>query len=281
MVKSNRLIIKYIRFKFFILCKISKKIAAKKAFMLFCTPFNNSTTTPIAFPDNAESLEFDLDGILIRGFRWNKGGKEVVHILHGFSSSISNFYHFIPPLIEKNFEIVAFDAPAHGKSEGTHINAVIYANMIKKITDLYGPVQNYITHSFGGLAVCLALENIPHGELTKVVLISPATETTTAVEGAFKLLNIHDPGVRRAFDDLIFRISGKPTEWYSIKRALKNMSANILWIHDERDDITPIKDARNALSDHPANVSFCITQGLGHRKIYRDPEIIKKVISFF
>ncbi len=280
MIKTNRLLIKYIRTKFLFLSKISKKIAARKAFKLFCTPFFKGSTQKSIVPGTAEPLQFELDGLAVRGFRWNKGGKEQVLILHGFSSSISNFYHYVLPLIENGFEVLAFDAPAHGASEGKQINAVVYANMIKKVNQLYGPIQNYISHSFGGLAICLALEDLPHHETTKVVLIAPATETITAVNGAFKLLRLNDPDVRKEFDKLIFKISGKPTEWYSIKRALKNIKAKVLWIHDKNDDITPLKDAKNALSDNPSNVKFIVTSGLGHRKIYWDPEIVRTVISF-
>ena len=176
--------------------------------------------------------------------------------------------------------MLAFDAPAHGNSEGTHINAVVYADMIKKIVELYGPIKNFISHSFGGLAVCLALEELAVDGNTKIVLIAPATETNTAVDQAFKLLKLSDPLVRKEFDKLIFKISGKPIEWYSIKRALKNITAKILWIHDADDDVTPLADANNALSDKPPNVEFIVTNGLGHRKIYRDQETMRSVISF-
>jgi pimeloyl-ACP methyl ester carboxylesterase len=279
MIKSNRLLIKYIQIKFLFLAKISKKITARKAFLLFCTPFFKGTPANIVLPEIAEPLVFVLNGLTIRGFQWNNGGREKVLILHGFSSNITNFYHFVTPLVSKNFEVLAFDAPAHGASDGKYINAVLYADMIKKIAELYGPIHNYISHSFGGLAVCLALEALPAKEKTRVVLIAPATETTTAANGAFRLLKLNDNGVRKEFDKLIFNIGGRPIEWYSIKRAIRNIKASILWIHDEDDDVTPLADARKAIENYPG-LNFIVTKGLGHRKIYRDPEIVKTILSF-
>ena len=280
MAKNNKLLIKYIRAKFFILSRISKKMAAKEAFDLFCTPIPSEIPNHPALPPSNEALQFRLNGLLVKGYRWNKGGKERILVLHGFSSSASNFYHLASEFIKNNFEVLAFDAPAHGNSEGKNINVIVYKEMIKKIVDAYGPVQNYVAHSFGGLAVCIALEEISHPETTKVVLLAPATETTSAIDGAFTLLRIYNPSVRREFDNLILKLSGRPAEWYSIKRAIRNIKAKVLWIHDEGDNITPISDAKNALTGSPLNVKFIVTNGLGHRKIYKDQEVINTIISF-
>ena len=82
------------------------------------------------------------------------------------------------PLENKGYEVLAFDAPAHGDSEGSTVNAIEYSEMIKKVIELYGPVEAFIAHSFGGIAISLALEQIPHDANTKIVFIAPATETT-------------------------------------------------------------------------------------------------------
>lgn len=280
MIKSNRLLIKYIRTKFYILSKISKKYCAKKAFDLFCTPFFKVPELHASSIKYAEALNFKLNGLNVKGYRWNKGGVQRVLIIHGFSSGLANFYHFVTPLTSKNLEVLAFDAPAHGASEGKRLNTVIYSDMIKMVIELFGPIEYFITHSYGGLALCLALEQLPGNERTKAVLIAPASENSTAVEGAFKLLGMNDQGVQKEFNKLIYKVSGNPINWFSIKRALPNIKAKILWIHDEKDDVTPITDAKTALAGNPPNVKFIITNGLGHRKIYRDPTVVNTVISF-
>jgi predicted subunit of tRNA(5-methylaminomethyl-2-thiouridylate) methyltransferase len=112
------------------------------------------------------------------------------------------------------------------------------------------------------------------------VLIAPATETSTAVDGAFTMLKIKNNLVRKEFDKIIFEKSGYPTEWFSIKRAMKNIKAAVLWIHDESDDITPLADALKVKSEQFSNIRFIITKGLGHKKIYRDNDIKNEVINF-
>jgi pimeloyl-ACP methyl ester carboxylesterase len=94
------------------------------------------------------------------------------------------------------------------------------------------------------------------------------------------MLGLQDKAVRKEFDNVIFEKSGKPTEWFSIRRAMKNIKASVLWIHDEDDDITPIADALLVKDDNHPNIKFIITKGLGHRNIYHSSDIKKQVFDF-
>ncbi len=277
---KQKIAIGYIRAKFKLLTVVSKRLAAEKAFDLFCTPFMKSRIrTPTIF-DQAEPLLFELNGLKVKGFRWNHNQPNKVLILHGFGSAAHKFHQYISPLIAKGYEVLAFDAPAHGNSEGTRINAAEYCRMIEEVIKLYGPVNGFLAHSFGGMALSLAIEKTIHNENMRIAMIAPATETCTAVDSAFKLLRLKDKEVRSEFDNIIFEKSGQKTEWFSIKRAMRNIKADILWVHDENDDITPIEDALKVKRENFPNIRFIITKGLGHRKIYGDAAIKKEVIEF-
>lgn len=277
---SQKIAIGYIRAKFKMLSAVSKRLAAEKAFDLFCTPFMKSRIrTPVIF-EQAEKLHFQLNGLKVKGFRWNHRQSQKVLILHGFGSAAHKFHQYIAPLINKGYEVLAFDAPAHGLSEGTRINAVQYAQMIEEVLKRYGPVHGFLAHSFGGMALSLVMEKIPHSPEIKIALIAPATETCTAVNAAFKMLQLKDVDVRSEFDNIIFEKSGQKTEWFSIKRAMQNINATVLWFHDEEDDITPFEDALKVKEENFPNIHFIITKGLGHRKIYGDAAIKKQVLEF-
>ncbi len=276
----KRLLIRYIRTKFKLLVVVSKKKAAEEAFLLFCTPLVRARPKYPSILKNVEHLEITLNGLKLYGSRWNHPAKKKTLILHGFSSASHNFERYVTPLINKGYEVLAFDAPAHGKSEGKTVHAVQYAEMIHEIVRLYGPFTSYISHSFGGLAISLALETLPHNQADKLVLLAPATETTTAIDGAFKLLRLSDETVRKEFNQVLFNAGGQWPEWYSVIRALKQVRAQVLWIHDTEDDVTPYKDAKNILSENLSNIKFITTNGLGHSKIYRDSEVVKTVVDF-
>jgi pimeloyl-ACP methyl ester carboxylesterase len=277
---KQSLAIAYIRTKFKILATISKRKAAEEAFTLFCTPLIKPIKEIPQLFKEAESLQFESNGLKVQGYRWNHPQQKKVMVLHGFSSAACKFERYIASLIDKGYEVLAFDAPAHGNSEGKTVNVVQYSDMVKKAMSLYGPIDSFIAHSFGGLAISLTLEVIPHDEHTKVVFIAPATETTSAVKTAFEILQLNNSKVKEIFNNIIYELGGKPTEWYSIKRAMKNIKAKILWIHDEDDDVTPIADVLKVQEDKYPNIQYIFTKGLGHRKIYRDNAVRTAVINF-
>jgi predicted alpha/beta hydrolase family esterase len=276
---SQRIALKYIRTKFKLLSAISKKKAAEKAFTLFCTPQSRNKKKLPAIFETAEKLHVDLEGITIRGWRFNHPAERKALIIHGYESSVINFDRYVTKLVKKGYEVLAFDAPAHGRSGGKQINAPLYKKMILEIHRLYGPVQSYLAHSFGGLAVSLALEEITHTDAYRVALVAPATETSTAIDSFFKFLQI-DPSVRPEFERIIVKRSGVSADWFSIKRAMKHIRARVIWFQDEEDDITPMSDVLKVKEQNYPNLEFVFTKGLGHRRIYRDNKVVKSIVEF-
>ena len=276
---AQKLAVNYIRAKLNLLAVVSKKRAAKKAFDIFCTPFRKSSKkTPPVF-QKAERLSFDLDGLTIKGYRFNHPSENKLMIIHGFESSVKNFDRYIAPFIRKGYEILAFDGPAHGRSDGKRITLPLYISMLKKVNERYGPVNRFMAHSFGGLALAHLLESLPDQSNVKAVLIAPATETTTAIDSFFRFLDLKQE-VRVEFDKYILKKGGVSPSHLSVRRAMHHITAPVLWIHDEEDDLTPLSDALKIKQDNHPNVEFEITKGLGHRRIYRENRIVKRILEF-
>ena len=276
---AQRFSISYYRTKLKILSLVSSKKAAAFAISLFFTPQFTYRKPLTRLFEESEKLEFSQNGKTITGYRWNQGGKHKILITHGFNSSVVKFERYIALLLEKGYEVLAFDAPAHGYSSGKTLNVVEFKNMIKTIHEKYGPVNSFIGHSFGGLAISLAMEEIEHGEDSKVVLIAPATESSFAMEYFFELMRVKK-AVQKEFNEQVIKLSQKPIEWYSVSRAVENIKARILWCHDEGDRVTPFTDAKKVMYKNYPNVEFLVTKGLGHHRIYRDNNVVKAIIDF-
>ncbi len=274
------LLIKFISTKIKLISFFSQQKAAGKIFQLFCTPFGKPEKKIPSLFSTAEAISLSLNGKKINGYCWNKGNGKRIMILHGFSSTVYKFHSYINAFVEKGYEVVAFNAPAHGNSEGKTVNVLEYSQLIETVVKHTGMPDGFIAHSFGGLALSLALENIPHSIHNKVVLIAPATETTTAADEAFRMLGIKSALLRKAFDQVILPKSGRPTEWFSVRRAMNQIQAAVLWVHDEDDKITPLADALKVKEDNHPNVQFVITKGLGHRNIYHSSKVKKQVFDF-
>jgi len=276
---AQKIAISLIRAKLNIIAVISKRKAAEAAMEIFSTPFRKSKKpTPPVFR-KGEKLTFKLDGNTIRGYRWNAGMEKKILIVHGFESSSKNFDRYIMPLVKKGCEVLAFDAPGHGGSGGKQVNLLMYVQMLRHIHELYGPFQGYLSHSFGGLAVTHFLESVQHDENVRLALIAPATESTSAIDSFFKVLGL-GTDIRKEFDELILTKSGVSPDHYSIRRAIRNIRAKILWFHDEDDELTPIEDALRVKDENHPHIEFVITKGFGHRKIYRENMVVKRVVDF-
>jgi pimeloyl-ACP methyl ester carboxylesterase len=284
MTLFQKLALRYVRAKLHILTLVSPERAAIKAFQLFCTPRRRSLKQLPPLFEKGETLSFRLDDHVVRGHRWlphqaSSATLKKALIVHGFESSSRNFEQYAGALLKKGYEVLAFDAPAHGQSGGKRITLPLYTDMIRAIYDQYGPIRAFMGHSLGALALALFLESIPHDSSTRMALIAPAVEATSAVDMFFQLLELSDE-VRTAFEAYEYNLYGLPFSWFSLRRALDKIKAGVLWVQDEDDTITPLKDALPVKEEGRPNIRFVITRGLGHRKIYRDAKVIRQVVAF-
>jgi pimeloyl-ACP methyl ester carboxylesterase len=199
-------------------------------------------------------------------------------ICHGFDSLSYRFERYIEPLLEKGFEVFAFDAPGHGLSTGKTITGLLYQNLVLKASLLHGPFEAVMAHSFGCLGVSLAIEKMTDKLPKRLVYIAPATETTRSLIDFCRYLKITEQ-VKRALENVIESIGGLPVSWYSVARVIKSISIPTLWLHDLEDQITPYEDMKHLRELNLEHVEFEITEGLGH-SLYREDAVAEKIISF-
>ena len=285
---KQKLAIRYARAELNILSLVNVRKAAIKAFRLFCTPQKKTAGKSPDIFSTGERLAFRLEGHTIRGHRWlpytdslrpDAISLKKVLIAHGFESSSRTFDTYIAALLKKGYEVFAFDAPGHGRSGGKRILLTDYVRMLQVIEQNYGPFQAWIGHSLGGLALALSLEDMTADQKGRLVLMAPAVEMTSAVDTFAKVLGLSAEVVKE-MDRYVQEISGHPFSWYSLRRVIGHVQANILYCQDEDDLIIPPAAARQVEQDGHANVRFIFTSGLGHRNIYKAPEMLDQIIAF-
>ncbi len=270
----------FLRMKLRLLSLFSKKKAGNEAFRLFCTPFSRVAYADTIM-DGAEKISFQFGNFTTRGYRWNNGGSKKILIAHGFRSAAPNFRHFSTLLAAKDYEVVAFDAPAHGLSEGNTLNAVEYKNFVKALHDTFGPFDAFLGHSFGALAIGLTVSEMKSNKMLKMAFIAPAANASQLTESFLRDMKIKDREVKAYFYANIERLSGYSIDWFSINRCAATIKGSILWVHDREDKITPVEDAIIVEKYQLPNFRFLFTDGLGHRRIYRDEKVVNEVLHFF
>jgi pimeloyl-ACP methyl ester carboxylesterase len=279
---AKRVLLRLYSAKFNIIGLFSPKRAAYLAFKFFSTPIKTGSKKkiPTTF-QKAIRVSLKVDGNTVRGFHWRNPDPKAKKILivHGFSSNVFKFEQYVLALKKEEFEVLAFDAPGHGISDGKEINALIYRDTILAIEKEFGTLYGIVSHSLGGLAASLALEQFDTPENRKLVLIAPATETTTTLVGFYEMVPL-SLTVKKAFEDHIQLLADEPVSFYSVARIAKKSLVPTLWLHDEEDYICPISDVTPVLAEHLPLVTFHITKGLGHNYIYKNTDTIDRVVKF-
>jgi pimeloyl-ACP methyl ester carboxylesterase len=279
---AQKLAINYYRAKLNLLHVVSPSLAAYEALDLFTKPYGKPRRPRRSgWFEKAENLLLESHGLKLTGFKWraNPDNDRKILIIHGFAGSVGSFDRYLSGLLHHGYDVYAYEAPGHGNSEGNRLNALLYAQVLKDIITAHGPFDAFMAHSLGGLALMLALHENPPANDPLIALIAPATESTTAADKFFEFLQLPDT-LRQSFENQIRKRSGKPIEWFSIRRVLPDIRGHILWLHDASDTTTPIGDVYPLLQQSPSHVHFHFTEGLGHSGIYKDNNVKRKILEF-
>ncbi len=208
-------------------------------------------------------------------YQWGQG--PAVVLVHGWSGRGTQLGAFVEPLITRGFSVVAFDAPGHGRSGGTRTNAFEVAAALQAVTGNTGPAFAIIAHSFGTMATTLAIhQGMP---VDKVVCISAPTSPLFLVEGFCQKFGMNRK-TGQLFQQFLEKDFGADI-WQRIASDHHVAKCRIpaLIIHDKDDADVPWQWSEQ-LANAWSGSHFWLTQGLGHRRILRDPSVTQAVSEF-
>jgi pimeloyl-ACP methyl ester carboxylesterase len=216
-------------------------------------------------------LESEGDRIVAR--TWGHG--PVVALVHGWSGSLGQLTGFVRPLVDQGFQVVGFDWPGHGASEGASSNLFRTGRILHSLESVVGPMHGLITHSFGSAAALWAMrEGLV---VSRVVLVAPVARIGQYVDNYTAAMGFsqrqHAAFVHSAEKWLSAPFSsGEPL------RLAASVRSSIHIIHSEDDREVDLGDAFGLARALNAGVTRKI--GLGHRRILRDREVIAEAVQF-
>jgi pimeloyl-ACP methyl ester carboxylesterase len=219
---------------------------------------------------------FTKKDLQINGFKWGNG-KHKVLITHGWGSKAADFTEMITALREnKNLEIIAFDAPASGSSEGELSNLLLFVKAAKAVIQKTGVPDVVIGHSFGAIANVMALNEldiIPSllVSLTPFILLQENFIQTMTAAGV-------PANAQEAFLQDFKDHYGVPASYYNMPDMYKFDSKLNHWLaYDEHDMILPYSYLKDFLASHPAIRSHNYDNA-GHERIIKSAQVISDLI---
>ncbi|XQM38419.1 AB hydrolase-1 domain-containing protein [Cupriavidus sp. H19C3] len=217
----------------------------------------------------------------VRVYRWGHHGPLVL-LVHGWGGNAGQWHGVVAGLLAAGLRVVAFDALSHGASDaGAHgverSSIVELSRSLLAVAWHVGPVHAVISHSAGGPATALALrEGLP---VRAAALICPPADMSHACRAlAFELG--FSPAVCARMERDSARWLGMP--WSALNVPDLGRTREVpptLVIHDRDDKEVRWEDGAAIAGAWPG-ARLMTTQGLGHRRILLDADVIARIAAF-
>jgi predicted alpha/beta hydrolase family esterase len=256
------------------LAGISQPLAARWAALLFTRPRRRAVRAwERAVLAGAERFEVRAGGTLVRGARLGEG--PAVLLVHGWGGRGAQLAAFAPPLLRAGCAVVWFDAPAHGASRGWTTTMPHVADVTAAVARAFG-ARAAIGHSLGAAAVALALRG--GLVLDAAVLVGAPRAATSLLDTFCGTLGLR-AGTREHLQRRLEDRAGVRLEDLDLARLATALRTPALVVHDGGDGEVPFEAAAAIAAAWPGS-RLVQTDGLGHRRILRDPGVVEAASSF-
>ncbi|MDT0295472.1 alpha/beta hydrolase [Mesonia ostreae] len=253
---------------------IQPQKVASKAFELFCSPRKGRVKPEQEdFLNEAKAEVISFQNKKIQTYRWPGNNKKIL-LVHGWESNTYRWKDFVKELQKEEYDIFAFDAPAHGYSEGKMINVPLYANAIQEVVTHISPSM-IVGHSIGAMSTIYNQHQFTN-DVEKLILLGPPSEISSIMSDYQKLLQLK-PRVMKTLEDYFQKQLGYKFDEFSIARFAKEVRKPGLIIHDQYDKIAPIT-ASEAIHKEWKNSKLIVTQGGGHS--LSNEQVYQHMLSF-
>lgn len=270
--------LKLIRGGFQTIGAFSPKLAGRLGYELFRTPLKRSPhKTKHKLMQNADKTVIPFQNGSITTFSWPNSGPTVL-LIHGWESNASRWLPLLPKLLAKNFRVIAFDAPAHGKSSGRQLPFDRYAAAIDAVSQHFDPIDMIVAHSFGVVGSSYYLSQYKPASLKRVVFSSGPNLAKDVLLNFAQIVNIPSGAVPFMLDALVSDVQ-MPLDEIGVAHLMQNSTLPGLILHDRDDQVVPFSAGESVAASWPG-VIFHPTNGLGHRRILRDPQILDSIVGF-
>jgi len=278
----SRYLLKATRFFFPVFSRLAPNLAILLATRLFTTPFMKRPLSDLEKEVLSKATRLNIpykNGSKLIAYRWGKPSDPIVLFVHGWTGTASSFVMFIEPLVSRGFQVVAYDGPAHGASPGKTANLIEWADSVMAVVQELNQVHCIIGHSLGAAAMLVASSADLNTD--KIVMIAPFNDIISITENFAAHLSIPRETITGMRDYIAVKhqqqLARYGGDWNDIFHSVFKVPTLIM--HDKHDKEVPWENAM-AIAEQWPWATFITTQGLGHRRILINVEVINQVTEF-
>ena len=225
-------------------------------------------------------IEEPASGEKLVAFRFGAANRPAIVASHGWGGRGAQFRAFVPAFLEAGYQVVLFDHVAHGLSGGREASLIHFlrgiAAVVSRVEGEGATVVALIGHSLGAAAAGAWL-NASKREM-RTVLIAPPTSIARYSGWFARKLGLPE-SVRRQMQQRFERTLGHRWDEFELPQSVRNVRAQALVVHDAGDrEVAPASGL--SLARAWPGARFLRTEGLGHRAILRDPDVVSDALDF-
>lgn len=268
----------YQRLYFRIFFLLSKEASAEALFRFFTTPRRHTIRERDKKAlENSRQSSYDFNGTTIQCYHWGKGNKKVL-LIHGWEGNAGNFGYIAQALSKQGYEVLAFDAPAHGKSGGKTTHLFEFSALIARLIRDHGPFEKIITHSFGSGATVFALHQHPELSPAQLSMITSPNRYADAFLEFGHMIGLGNKQLVYLFSRIQDRFGYSPDDLV-VARWINDLPiAKLQLLHDPHDKIIRFERAEKIAAACPT-LELVRMEGAGHYRILWQADTITHLLS--
>lgn len=203
---------------------------------------------------------------------WGDG--ETILLIHGWAANQTDMFSFVPEIVQRGYCAATFDLPAHGESSGEIVGLEEMSEAVLAVGKELGPLKGVIAHSVGGAATQLAI--VSGLNVEKAVLLASPEDYEMAAHQFAQSKDFNDSEKQQMLEALAklgVRVRIKSAEF------VPDIVIPALIVHSKDDPVVPFVVGQN-LSRYWKNSKFLEVDGLKHRGVLKDQNIIEAAVTF-
>lgn len=261
--------------------RLSPAVATRLALRLFFTPTPSKLVArrrPVPAPWRAATLPFEQGRVVL----WQRdapttaaAARPRVLLVHGWAGDAMQLREIGDLLAASGFEPLLLDFPGHGRSDGWRSSLPQFERTLFAVQARVGPLHGVVAHSLGALA---SLRAAARGlAVRRIVLLAPSPSPGMVLRWFGHLFGIGERLAERMRQTIEQR-EATPLHEFESAWLGERLRQPVLLVHDQDDRAAPFAAAQALAQGLPA-AELRRTQGLGHRRLLREPAVMQAVLA--
>jgi pimeloyl-ACP methyl ester carboxylesterase len=204
----------------------------------------------------------------------------VALLVHGWGGHAGQLLPLAQALARQGWRPVLLEMPAHGRSGGGTSNLPQFARDIdyaaSRLQQEGQGIGLLAAHSLGANAAAYAASR--GLAIGKLVLLAPPASPSRYTRYFAQVFGLSER-TRSAMQKRIEAREGVLMQSFEPRAVAPRIAVPTLVVHDRGDSINAFADGQ-AFAQAIAGAQLLATEGLGHRRMLKDPDVIARVLAF-